>query len=118
MKRDMDLIREIMFAVEESDHDPLSWMTLSIDGRSQLEVSYHVQLLDEAGLITAVDLSSSDGLHWEPKQLTWDGHEFLDNARSATTWKRVKQIVAERTGSASLDVIQNILTEQATALLT
>ncbi len=117
MKRDLDLIRAILMAVEDSGHDLGSWMDLSIEGKTQLELSYHVQLLHEAGLIEAIDLSTKDGMHWEPKKLTWSGHEFLDDARNDTTWQRAKKIVGTRIGSASLDVVQGTLTQVAKEFL-
>jgi len=41
-------------------------------------------LLHEAGFIEAMDLSTLGGICWKPTRLTYNGHEFLDAARSDT----------------------------------
>ena len=47
MQRDMNLIRDILLAVEASDEDPRGMIDLDIPDRSKKEVAYHVQLLGE-----------------------------------------------------------------------
>ena len=115
MKRDMELIREILFAVEKSEEDLRGWIELELPGRSQKEVSYHVMLLDQAGLIEAQDLCSTDddGFEWRPKSLTWQGHEFLDAARNDTIWKMAVQRVSHIVGSVSFDVMRSLLIDVA-----
>ena len=109
MKRDMDLARDILFAVEKSDDDPLGWIELKLPGRSSKEVAYHVMILAEAGLIEAQDLSSMDGFDYKPKRLTWHGHEFLDAARSDILWERAKKETLKQTGGLSLDLLKAVL---------
>lgn len=57
------------------------------------EISYHIILLIEAGLVSG-KISQSIGP--EPKdfiaqRLTWSGHEFLDSIRSDGIWERTKK---------------------------
>jgi hypothetical protein len=91
MKLDKDLVREILLAVETSDHDPRGWMNLDLAGHSLQELSYHVQLLDEAGFLEAQELGSHDGYEWQPKRLTYEGHEFLDTIRDGEIWRLTKE---------------------------
>lgn len=104
MKLDKDLVREILLAVEASNEDPLGWTVLNLEGREAKEVSYHVMLLHEAGLIVGQDLSTCDGLEWLPKRLTYKGHEFLDTVRDGEVWRRTKA-GAEKAGVAGLGVL-------------
>ncbi|MBI6557387.1 Conserved hypothetical protein [Pseudomonas veronii 1YdBTEX2] len=104
MKLDKDLVREILLAVEASNEDPLGWTVLNLEGRDAKEVSYHVMLLHEAGLIVGQDLSTCDGLEWLPKRLTYKGHEFLDTVRDGEVWRRTKA-GAEKAGVAGLGVL-------------
>lgn len=104
MKLDKDLVREILLAVEASKEDPLGWIQVDIEGREALEISYHVMLLHEAGLIVGQDLSTYDGLEWLPKRLTYKGHEFLDTVRNGEVWRRTKA-GAEKAGVAGLGVL-------------
>lgn len=116
MRRDMELIRAILLKVEEND-DPLRDMRLTIEGQSDLAVSYHVKLLHEHGLITAIDFSSHDGLHWRPKSLTWEGHEFLDAARNENVWAKAKEQIAERGGSFPFELVKDLLVQIASSVL-
>lgn len=104
MKLDKDLVREILLAVEASKEDPLEWIQIDLEGREALEISYHVMLLHEAGLIVGQDLSTDDGLEWLPKRLTYKGHEFLDTVRDGEVWRRTKA-GAEKAGVAGLGVL-------------
>lgn len=67
-------------------------------------VSYHVCLLQEAGLIHAIDFLSNDGTCWRPTRLTFAGHEFLDSVRDPKVWDYAKG-VADKAGSHALDFI-------------
>ena len=109
MKRDMGLIREILLQVEArpSVND---WGPVEIDGRSQEEISYHVKMLDDDGLLEALDMRTlgPDGFKYDPKFLTARGHDFLDSIRSPSVWGKVKQQLAVVGGSASLEVVETI----------
>lgn len=102
MKRDMDLVREVLLKVEELPFDG-GFHDIAVDGRTQGEINYHVMLLDEAGFIEATDLSTLGGICWKPKRLTYDGHEFLDAARSDTVWQKAKAWTLKSTGTLTLE---------------
>jgi len=104
MKRDMELVREILLAIETSDESPLGWIEISLPGYSQEDVSYNVELLAEAGFIEAQDLSSMDGHEWHPKRLTWKGHEFLDSIRDPEIWRRTKE-AAKKAGGWGIEML-------------
>jgi hypothetical protein len=97
MKRDMDLIRKVLFEMEKW---PLSGggSDLEIQGYSGEEVTYHIMLLVEAGLIKALDASSRSGPAFIPVRLTWQGHEFLDAARDDTRWNKAKDAMNKAGG--------------------
>jgi hypothetical protein len=97
MKLDKDLVREILLAIEANDDEPTGWIVLEIEGHSPTHVSYHVQLLDEAGYLEAQDLTTigPEGYEWQPKRLTFHGHEFLDTVRDTETWKFTKNTAKE-----------------------
>ena len=92
MKRDIGLARTMLFAIEKDEKaTDCGFICLNIDGYSEEKVSYHVNLLYEAGLIDTVGLSSLTSYRWEPKRLTWQGHEFLDSARNDNLWGKTKE---------------------------
>lgn len=107
MKRDMDLVREILLAVERSDADPIDSIQIVIPNYTLTQVSYHVHIMEEAGLVEALDLSSDDGYDFEPKRLTWHGHEYLDTIRDPAIWRETKKQM-EAAGGFSLDLVKAI----------
>lgn len=108
MKRDMDLAREILAQVEASTETG-GWVELNLPNREEPEVWNHVHLLAEAGLIEAVDLRAHDGLRWEPKRLTWSGHDFIEASRDPSRWEKAKSIVRDRGGAMVLEALKDVL---------
>jgi hypothetical protein len=98
----MELVREVLIKVEELPFDG-AFHDIAVDARTEDEITYHVMILDEAGLIEAVDLSTMGGICWKPKRLTYAGHEFLDAARSDTVWQKAKSLAIKSTGTLTLE---------------
>jgi len=65
MKRDMDLVREILLKMEELPFDS-GFHDVEIEGRSDDEITYHAMLLHEAGFIEAEDMTHFGGVCWKP----------------------------------------------------
>lgn len=110
MKRDMDLIRDILFWMEEHDSG-----FPKIPGKSEQEIGYHCHLLGDAGLIRATDATyMADTLPRAiPISLTSRGHDFIDSARSKTVWATVKDKVLTTTGGVSIAIMTELLKEEA-----
>jgi len=110
MKREMDLIREILLAIEAHPESNAYDLNLSFADHSEDEVSYHCRLLVDAKLIDA-DCSGIVGPFdlWEIKGLTWAGHEFLEASRDDSRWNKAKKIISEKTGSFSFEILKSIL---------
>ena len=117
MKRDMDLIRQILFKLEEL---PMTggWHNIEIDGHTEEEITYHVRLMDEAGLIEAMDLTTLGGTDWHPQRITYAGHEFLDAARSDKVWNTAKDKLLSVTGTLTIEGMKIALGAAMKALLT
>ncbi|WP_447065924.1 DUF2513 domain-containing protein [Vibrio alginolyticus] len=89
MKRDMELIRKLLLAVEKNPRE------LQVEGYDVEEVGYHTLLLIEAGLLDGITSDTLDNTSIVPtfisvNHLTWDGHEFLDNIRKEEVWNTIK----------------------------
>lgn len=110
MKRDMDLVRRIILAVEDHHHGFLE-EEISIDGYSVEAVGYHQHLLIEAGLASGYDTSDrgSESPSARIRTLTWEGHEFADSARSESFWNTAKGKIKETAGAVSLAVLTEYL---------
>ena len=116
MKRDMDLVRKILLKVEGLPFDG-RFYDVSVEGRSDDEITYHVMLLHEAGFIEAINLSNLGGTCWKPKRLTYSGHEFLDAARSDTVWQKAKAVTLKSTGTLTLEGLKIALPHVIKALI-
>lgn len=103
MKLDKDLVRDVLLALEAHDK-PDCWLAIELPGKSDVEVSYHVMLLAEAGMLKAHNVGSDDGFGWAPTRLTYRGHEFLETVRDPEIWRRTKE-GAERAGVSGLDML-------------
>jgi hypothetical protein len=112
MKRDMDLVRRILFQVEEKGQ-PHGYVDLEIPGYAPEQIAHHVHLMQEAGLIEASNLSTTEGIDYRPTRLTWSGHEFLDAARNATVWNKAKEMVREKGGSVPFEILKDLLLKVA-----
>src|SRR5689334_8680677 len=114
MKRDMDLGRRILLDLEANpEATGHGSVELNIEGRGRTEVSYHVLLLRDAGLLEAVVRSTTGraGLAVFPTRLTYAGHEFIEASRKDSLWQKAKSVVLEKTGGLSLDVLKAVLTK-------
>jgi hypothetical protein len=104
MKFDKDVVRKILLAIEASDEEPGGLIDIEIPGKSQVEIAYHIQLLDEAGFIEAENLGNMDNYDWRAKRLTFQGHEFLDTVRDPEIWRKTKE-GASKIGGAGIEIL-------------
>lgn len=108
MKRDMDLVRQILFEIEKAPFDG-GWVDVEVEGCPSEEVVYHILLLAEAGLIAAEDVSTYGGPDYRPTRLTWEGHEFLEASRNETIWNKAKALISEKGGGMAFAVLKEVL---------
>jgi hypothetical protein len=107
MKRDLDLIRDILLRIEadpkfDGSANPVDAAKLGILDHSNAAVLYQVVQLIEAGLLAGKFLNA--GAFPPPAvvvfKLTWQGHEFLDSVRDPDIWLKTKARVAPVAGVA------------------
>src|SRR3990172_3480906 len=108
MNRDMDLTREILLEVESRPPNQGGQQN-DLPHREFTEVTYHAILLEEAGLIRAkVEYEKNIGRCYV-EHLTWEGHEFLEAARSDKTWQHAVLSVGEKAGGLAYEVLKAVL---------
>jgi hypothetical protein len=114
MKRDMDLIREILQAVEASPTGTVKY-PFALPDRDEAAVYYHVYLLCNAGLLDGMNISRVDsdgGPAWAPSNLTWAGHEFLDASRDPGRWKQAMHLT-KAAGDVAFPILVKVLADLA-----
>lgn len=102
MKRNLDTIKKIMLAIEESDR-PIQ----KLEGIPSDEFAFHVNLLIDAGFVFGNCPSVGSGVPVIAVAigLTWAGCEFLDNARNETVWMKAKDCLKNAGGTASIAML-------------
>ena len=109
MKRDLDLLREILFIVEQ--HPVLDRVLClqriqfsnKFPGITDDILNEHIELLVEADMLDAEPYQ----LGWCITRLTWSGHDFLANSRVQSAWKKAKHVA----GALSFSVFSAALNE-------
>lgn len=110
MRRDDDLLRQLMLDLEQAtkrmgDAHP-------VPGYSRDQVAYHLALIVKAGLAEGPKpIYPSDGS--DPTipasvmaiRLTPAGHDFIADLRDDTVWAKVKERAAKVGGSVSLEML-------------
>ena len=106
MKRDMDLIRDLLlFAEAECGGSRLPDVYEGdFSGYSNEQIYSNVKLIHDRGLISKV-LSTSSSLNIG--ELTWDGHDFLDSVRDPEIWRQTKE-VAKKSGGFTVSLLGDI----------
>lgn len=119
MKRDMDLIRAILQKVESCE-DPYGLPEMpEINGYSRPQISYHMTLLYDAGLIEAhpLDEMGSECREFMSINLTWQGQDFLDASKDDTIWEKAKETVIKPGASFTFDILLAWLKNQVITTL-
>ena len=114
MKRNWDIIRNILVSVEEMDVNKRVLHLKDFKGLDQYICSYHVELLFQAklldGYISKVisQDKSKQANDFSINKLTWEGHEFLDSIREEKVWKKIKDKFNDTSVSVSFDILKSI----------
>ena len=122
LKLNKDCVRSILLAVEDKELG----MQLTLDQlKEQLpdysldDVHYCCLMLKEAELLdilTYNTLGSTIPQICRINELTYYGHEFLDDIRPDSTWNKVKD-VASKTGASSLRALKEIAISTVTSII-
>lgn len=114
MKRDLDLIREIMLVLEDKMEYGKNFMsdklfeimkneTLSIE-----KLAYHIGLLAESNFIKVKEYKiDNEASFYVINTITSDGHDFIDTIREKHTWDIVKE-KAVKIGGFTLSLLVDI----------
>lgn len=110
MKRDLQLIRKLVLAIEDI---PTGYVNddIQIEGFSKEEIAYHAYLLVDAGYAKGIEITNltDTSPQWRILHLTSAGHDFADAARSESNWKKAMDLIKEKTGGITLDVLKQLM---------
>ena len=111
MPLNMDLVRELLFRFEHGD-DSVP------EGRTKLEVAYHVKKMLDGGLVEGRVIEKPSPGKLLPhdyilKDITWKGHEFIRSVREDTVWHHLKDHFKTKGVALTVDLIVEYLKSQA-----
>lgn len=118
MKREPNLIREILLHVEQQPVG-IGVSSLDIDGYEEDMLGEHVRLLKESNYIEAQINCSPNHMGEEVvrgyniSRLLNEGHDFLANARNEKVWQESISYIKSKGVDVSLAVLKGVLTLKA-----
>lgn len=111
MKRDMDLVRQILQSAEQTEFEkgPMPFY----EARTPDE-AYQIALMKDAGLVEA-RIVQSNGIPRSAVviRLTWAGHDFLDASRDNTIWAKAVEQVIKPSTSWTFSILTEWLKQEA-----
>ncbi|WP_432646630.1 DUF2513 domain-containing protein [Mitsuokella sp.] len=113
MKRDLDLMRNILLRIEAFDPKcghAIRLLTFKDLCDDLPMLSLQIELLIDAGFIEvdseiALDDYTKDFII---SRITFAGYEYLDSVRNDTIWESVKKRLASIGGEASIDIVKSL----------
>jgi hypothetical protein len=125
MKLDEELVRALLLHVEQHATLPHSDLDLiEIEGRGDAEITYHLEVMAEAGLLKATIDKLPDGedpaivhVAYSVHRLTYEGHELLAAVRETRHWREVKRR-AGAVGTASVRSLMKVAEAYLVELVT
>lgn len=114
MKRDLDLIRKILLAVEEQQNlyafNDVQELAQKIKNDNIEIVGYHVSLLQDCNYIEVEDIGccGEEYDNYSIKRLTAFGCDYLDSVRDEAIWQKVKAKLIPIGGTAALELVKEL----------
>ena len=122
MKLNIDCMRSVLLELEETPYQASLSLgdlvsSLSKQDFEYQDICYSVLKLNEAGYISAnIQRNSQSTRILSLNDITFSGHQFLENIRSDSVWNNVKAI-AVKIGSNSIASLTQIATGVITAII-
>jgi hypothetical protein len=126
MKRDMNLVREILLAAEKLPAGSTG-NKIEISGYTTTGITYHVFIMSQAGLLffwpptreiredphSSVSLGEMMAGSYGIKVigLTWQGQEHLDTLRSPKLFERAKEEIGKKAIGVPFEVVTHVIRE-------
>ena len=117
MKRDLELVRAILLAMEQHPHG-FAPDRFTIAGYDQDTIGHHIWLMAQGDLLMAhvVTCQGDASPRALPEAITWAGHEFLDAVRHDTVWLKLKAEMKDKGLSLPFSLLQALALKIAAKL--
>lgn len=125
MKRDIGLIRELLFYIEgnSSEYEFITTLNLEViqhfeqKGFPKEAINYHLSLMYDAGFILSDNpIPLGQQGFWMIQRLTFSGHDFIDTLRDETVWNKFKAKFINEGAGFTLKIASGLALEIAKQL--
>jgi hypothetical protein len=118
MRRDWDLIRNILIKIEDlPPGGSLHSSHLATDEVDETNIAHQMFILNQGGFIEGHCNDTGRGHTCLAKNLTWEGHELLDKIKRDNVWNKIKETARVKGIDLSIDVVKGIATTLLTQIL-
>lgn len=118
MKRNWDIIRDVLIEVEALDNARLETIQYGpVRDSDEPQKDAHGVLLWKAGFIEGVDASNTGGDAVIVQGLTWTGHDLLETIQSQAVWERIKVIAKDKGIELTFDSVKALGKMALTAII-
>lgn len=108
MKRDMDLVRKLMIVIEDRCV-PGALTPISVEGYSEDQIDYHIDLLKEVGFVDGSFFIKAQSREFLGNcHMTWAGHDFLDAIRDDAVWSKRKEKIIKFGVGAFFELVKTL----------
>lgn len=107
MKRNWDVIREVLLEVEALDAETRNGFSYAEGQGDEARVA-HALMLWNAGFLEGHDVGGLDGENLLEPDLTWAGRELLDTLRSKPVWEKIKAKATETGIELTFDAVKKL----------
>jgi hypothetical protein len=111
MERNFNLVREILLQAEAAPAGT-TIQEFACEGFDKATIVEHVEIMIDANLLDGnVTKTMAGPSGFLVYKITWQGHDFLANAKNDTVWKKVMTEAKDKGTSVSLVVLNGLLTK-------
>jgi hypothetical protein len=118
MKRDMELVRKILFVLDNHESDkPMCPADIQVEGCEREAVRYHLEIMVDSGLLKTHSREIKDPksifnrVPFSPMySMSWEGHDFIEKSRDPKRWESAMK-VASTAGDVTVATLKIVLSE-------
>ncbi|MEI7847870.1 MAG: DUF2513 domain-containing protein [Chloroflexota bacterium] len=111
MKRDMELMRKILFAIEEQYEPGQGFIfVLRVEGYGMTTIAEHCSLLYQANLVQDYEETRGGDMIqvFRVGNLTSAGYDYLELIRNDKVWKKTQDEIKKKELPASIELIAKV----------
>lgn len=107
MRRNMDLVREILIEASKSDKEVRASDIAEKSSKYSLEeIIYNIRIMGEGNLINVyIDEREAGVVDAYVMDITWQGNDFLDSISSNEIWEKIKNNFSDKIINIPFDIL-------------